>query len=172
MSHIKIGIIAWLLILPAFVVAQRDAEKRPSPARLAEAKVQGVSIRIDYGSPSVKNREIWGKLVPYGKIWRTGANEATTILTDADILIEGELLKAGRYALFTIPDKDVWTIVINTNADQWGAYKYNQDLDVLRIKVRPQIVDEMQETLLFKFEGSMLTMRWERLVLPLKFSKP
>lgn len=129
------------LLLPlAFMVAtltvnaQDDPAKRPSPPAQAKAEVGGKTITISYGQPSVKGREIWGKLVPYNQVWRTGANETTSIEVSDDVTLEGKPLAKGRYALFTIPNEKEWTIIINKTI-KWGAFTYKQDEDVLRVNV-------------------------------------
>ncbi|MFT5617695.1 MAG: hypothetical protein ACI85I_000920 [Arenicella sp.] len=115
----------------------QDKSKRKSPPMKAETNLKGGNVKIEYGAPSTRGREVWGKLVPYNKIWRTGANEATTFEIEKDVEIDGKLLKAGKYALFTIPDANEWTIIFNSNPNQWGAYNYDPELDVLRVKVKP-----------------------------------
>lgn len=132
----KIKIIA-SAILSLFLVAGAQAqkkEKRESPQATTEAKIGETTIKIDYSQPSVKGREIFGDLVPYGKIWRTGANEATTIEFGKDVMVQGKKLAAGKYSLFTIPGEKEWTIVFNSVSSQWGAYRYKEDKDVLRVK--------------------------------------
>ena len=101
-----------LSVFALFVAFTACAQhQKPSPPASAEFKVGGANIKIKYSAPSVKGREIWGKLVPYGEVWRTGANEATTFETDKDIKVEGKTLPAGTYSLFTIPGKDEWYLV-------------------------------------------------------------
>ncbi|RMG72406.1 MAG: DUF2911 domain-containing protein, partial [Bacteroidetes bacterium] len=92
-------------------------------------------ITINYGSPAAKGRTLWGDLVPYGAVWRTGANEATTFTVSQDVTIEGQTLPAGTYSLFTIPGESDWTIIFNKTAEQWGAYEYDEAADALRVKV-------------------------------------
>lgn len=116
------------------VNAQGDPAKRPSPPAEAKATVGGKTITINYSQPSVKGREIFGKLVPYDKVWRTGANETTTIDFSDDVTLEGKPVAKGRYALFTIPTEKDWTIIINKGI-KWGAFTYKQDEDVLRVNV-------------------------------------
>jgi len=133
--------------------AQDDKSKRPSPPKTASAEAGDVKIVIDYGAPSVKGRKIYGGLVPYDKVWRTGANEATTFSISEDATINGESLAAGKYALFTIPGEDEWTVIFNKNPNQWGAYDYKQDDDALRIQVKPNKTNQLQEQLNFKVGG-------------------
>lgn len=143
---------------------QGDKSKRPSPPATVQTKVGNANISISYGAPSVKGREIWGKLVPYGEVWRTGANEATIFEIDADIKVEGQLLPKGKYALFTIPGKDEWVIIFNKKPDQWGAYSYKQADDALRVNVRPGMSAAMNEQLKFeaRVDGS-ISILWEKL---------
>jgi Protein of unknown function (DUF2911) len=135
-----------------------------SPASSATGKIGNATITINYGSPSVKSRTIWGELVPYGKVWRTGANKATTFETDADITVEGQTLKKGKYGLFTIPDQKEWTIVFNKTSDQWGAFNYKQEDDVLRVKVKPSTGADLVEALKFEVGKNAVTMKWEKMI--------
>lgn len=142
----------------------QDKADRPSPPKTAEATLASGKVTIDYSSPAVKERAIWGELVPYGKMWRTGANEATTIMLEKDMKVGGKLIPAGKYALFTIPGKDKWTVVINSEWDQWGSYNYNESNDVHRFEVKPKMNKESQERLMFQIsESGMVTMMWEKL---------
>jgi hypothetical protein len=112
----------------------QDKASRPSPPVQAQATVDGKTVTIDYGAPSVKGREIWGKLVPYGQVWRAGANETTAFTTSADVTVEGKALPAGKYAFFILPAENEWTMIFNKTI-KWGAYAYKQDEDVLRVSV-------------------------------------
>ncbi|NJO01756.1 MAG: DUF2911 domain-containing protein [Bacteroidia bacterium] len=152
--------------------AQDDKSKRPSPAATAEAKVGDATVMINYSQPAVKDRTVWGELVPYGEVWRTGANEATTFEVDKDVMIEDQKLPAGKYALFTIPAEDEWTIIFNSESEQWGAYKYDESKDVLRVKVKPAKAPEFSER--FKFDISkkgQVVMAWENLMVPFNVKK-
>jgi hypothetical protein len=155
-----------LLTLPIFSQAQDGNKGRPSPPKVYETTAGGGKISIHYNAPSVKGREIWGKLVPYKKIWRTGANEATTFESDVDLLIEGQLLPKGKYALFTIPDKTEWTIIFHSNVNQWGVYEYKEEGDVLRVKVKPLQSTSFQEQLLFTSVPDGIAIVWENLSVP------
>ena len=117
--------------------AQDNKAQRPSPPKTATRMLDSLSINIVYNAPSVKGRTIWGALVPYGKVWRTGANEATTFEVNKPVLIEGQKLAAGKYSLFTIPGEKEWVVVFNKEAEQWGAYSYKKDTDALRVTVKP-----------------------------------
>ncbi len=135
-------------------VAQGDKSKRPSPPMTANAQIGDLKIEVNYGAPSVKGRTIFGGLEAYGKVWRTGANEATTFSISKDAKINGSSLPAGTYSLFTIPAEGEWTVIFNKNADQWGAYSYSADEDALRIKVKPRKSDKLQEQLAFKVKDN------------------
>jgi hypothetical protein len=141
-------------------------DERPSPPKTTAATVGNLSITIVYSQPGVKGRKIFGELVPYGKIWRTGANEATTVEVSRDCKVGGGFLKAGKYALFTIPGADEWTIIFNSVPDQWGAYKYDESKDALRFKVKPEQAKELAERLEFDIQADKtgngtVTLKWE-----------
>lgn len=162
---VRCSLVSAALLLPTMLKAQESPEKRASPAATATGQVNGAAITINYSSPSVKGRPIWGELVPYGKVWRAGANEATTFETSKDIQVEGKTLPAGTYSLFAIPGKTEWTIIFNKTAKQWGAYDYDQKQDALRVKVKPQSGD-MQETLVYDVTDKGIALRWEKLKVP------
>lgn len=125
---------------------------RVSPNASVSQTIGVTEVEISYGRPSVRGRTIYGDLVPYGEIWRTGANEATTISFSSPVQIEGESLEAGTYALFTIPGQDTWSIIFNENPDQWGAYEHDPSEDVLEVEVPPESAD-MREMLTFTFHN-------------------
>lgn len=108
-------------------------------------------VTITYSRPSVKDRVIFGGINPYGQVWRTGANAATTITFTENVIFEGHSVKAGTYALFTIPEKDEWTIILNKTAKQWGAYSYKQADDLLRVKVKSTYRAEKRESFTIQF---------------------
>ena len=132
----------------SMTAAKKD--DRPSPPKTAEATIGNLKVVVNYSSPGVKGRKVFGELVPFGKVWRTGANEASTIEVSRDCKVGGGMLRAGKYALFSIPGETEWTIIINSVADQWGSYKYDESKDVLRFKVAPKKSAEFNER--FKFE--------------------
>ena len=126
-------------------------------------------VRVIYSRPQKKDREIFGKKVPYGKVWRTGANEATEIKVYQDITIGGKKLEAGTYALFTIPGESEWEIIFNSDLDYWGAYSYNDKSDVLRVKGTTKSLDQVVEafTIQFKADGSgkaILMIAWDQIL--------
>ncbi|AMR29609.1 hypothetical protein A0257_03300 [Hymenobacter psoromatis] len=120
-----------------------DKSKRPSPPAVAKADVRGTEVTIDYSQPSLKGRAAFGEkspLAPNGEVWRTGANEATTFTVSKAVKINGQPLAAGTYALFTIPGPNEWTVIFNKTAKQWGAFKYQDKEDALRVKVKSKTV--------------------------------
>ena len=150
------------MLLTAITACAQNA--KPSPAASTEFKAGTATIKINYSAPSVKGREIWGKLVPFGQVWRTGANEATTFETDQDVKIEGQTLPKGKYSLFTIPNKDEWVIIFNKNAGQWGAFSYKEGDDALRVSVRPGLANSFNEVM--KIEGradGSTSILWEKI---------
>ncbi|GAB2578271.1 DUF2911 domain-containing protein [Spirosoma areae] len=142
------------------VNAQTDPASRPSPPAQAKATVGGKTITINYGQPSVKGREVWGKLVPYGQVWRTGANETTSIDFSDDVTLEGKPVAKGRYALFTIPNEKVWTIILNKTI-KWGAFTYKQDEDVLRVNVPVKPSKTFSEKMAFAIsDKGVVSLAW------------
>ncbi|HSM52087.1 MAG TPA: DUF2911 domain-containing protein, partial [Thermoanaerobaculia bacterium] len=111
---------------------------RASPKATVMQQVGLTDVTIAYARPGVKGRTIWGDLVPYGQVWRTGANEATTITFSTDVKVAGTAVPAGTYGLFTLPGEKEWTVILNKAAKQWGAYEYKPEEDLLRIPVQPQ----------------------------------
>lgn len=147
---------------------------RPSPNAEVSQRISLTDVKITYCRPGVKGRTIWGGLVPYNSVWRTGANEATTISFSGDVSINGKPLSAGKYALFTIPAENQWVIIFNKEAEQWGNYNYKQDQDALRITVTPRKVD-FEERLSFSFEdlkdnSATVAIRWENLLVPFEIT--
>ncbi|MBK7871742.1 MAG: DUF2911 domain-containing protein [Saprospiraceae bacterium] len=143
--------------------AQQDKSKRPSPPAEAKASVGDLTIAINYSSPAVKGRKVFGGLESYDKVWRTGANEATTFEVNQDVMINGEKLAAGKYALFSIPKENGdWVIIFNKEASQWGAYNYKESADVLRVNAKTGKTASLQERLQFEVNnGGTVTFSWE-----------
>lgn len=142
-------------------VQQQDKSKRASPPASATQKIKrGATITINYGQPSLKGRKIGTDLAHYGKVWRTGANEATTFEVDKDVKIEGKTLPAGKYSLYTIPNEKEWIIIFNKTWNQWGT-KYAETDDQLRITVKPEKSETFQEELTFDIsESGEVSMEW------------
>ena len=149
---------------------------RKSPKASVSYQVGLTDVRITYSSPAVNNRKIWGDLVPYGEIWRAGANEATTIEFTTDVNLEGQNLPAGRYAFFVIPRPAdmAWTAVFNKEADQWGPFRYDESKDVLRVDVKPTFNNGVQERLVYSIhdhdtDKGYIKLAWEEVRLYLRF---
>mgnify|MGYP001036697952 CR=1 FL=1 len=143
-------------------------EEIPSPLKKLSETVSGVQVEMQYGSPGVKGRTIWGELVPYGEVWRTGANEATWISFDKDITIQGNEVPAGKYGLFTIPNNDEWTVILNKTWDQWGAYDYNPEEDLIRFTVDPEMLETPAERMEFMLAENEVKFMWEKLAFAFK----
>ena len=148
-----------LLVVFLFITTISCAQK--SPRKQTEGKVNGVTISIDYGSPYVKDRVIWGKLEKYNKVWRAGANENTTISFDKDVKIQGKNLPAGKYGFFIIPkENSTWTIIFNKENSNWGSSKYREKEDALRVELQPIFVNENQEQLLYTVGDNSINFAW------------
>jgi hypothetical protein len=151
--------------------AQQLDLPRPSPLGKVSQVVGLTEITVEYSSPSVRGRKIWGTVVPYDTLWRTGANAATKITFSRDVTVAGKPVPAGTYALFTIPSKSEWTIILNKNANQGGTNDYKEELDQVRWKARPH-AGPAREHLTFSFpdfgdKGATLELAWEKLALPI-----
>jgi hypothetical protein len=145
--------------------AQQDKSQRPSPPAKAECKPDGHSVTIEYSSPRAKGRKIFGGLVPYGKVWRTGANESTTLVTDTDINIGGTQVPAGKYSLFTIPSENKWTLIVSKKSGEWGTEYPGASNDLARIDMNVSKVPSPVENFTIGFDqtgnGCTLHMDWE-----------
>ena len=168
---------------------------RPSQSASVMQRIGVTDVKITYSRPAVNGRKIWGDplpeqtakgeatldnqnerpkgapIVPWGHVWRTGANEATMFVVSDDVLINGQKLAAGSYSLHTIPTKDEWTIVFNGTANQWGSFDYDAAKDTLRVKAKPQWVNENQELLEYTFDpvtndSAQVNIRWEKISVP------
>ena len=148
-------------VAASFMALPAEAQQRTSPKAEASGTVGGAKVDIVYCRPSADKRKIMGGLVPYGEVWRTGANAATTIEFDKPVKIEGKSLPAGKYALFTIPNENEWTIIINKDFNQQGAYNYDEKKDVLRVSVKPKKTDQFIETFTITPEKDKVSLKWE-----------
>jgi hypothetical protein len=181
-------ILSFLLILPSTTFAQRNQVPKSLKASRMQRLGIDTDITIEYSSPGVKGRKIWGELVPYGLApgteyskgkpfpWRAGANESTTIEFSKDVLIEGNKLPAGKYGIHMIPSEKDWIIIFSKNNSSWGSYSYNQEEDALRVTVTP-VETPHQEWLIFGFDnlaGTSATafLLWEKLKVPFKIELP
>lgn len=137
-----------------------------SPKINKETTIGLANVQLEYGQPTTQGREIFGALIPYGKVWRTGANSSTKLTTDREIELAGQKIPAGTYGLYTIPEKGEWTIIIHKNSKLWGAGGYNETEDLVRFKVPSTPLKDAVETLSINFEnfttnGGALIIRWE-----------
>jgi hypothetical protein len=169
----KMMALAFMTILfSGHLLAQEDKSKRPSPPATATGKVaSGATLTIDYSSPSVKGRTIWGGLVPYDKVWRAGANEATIFTTDKAIMVEGKSLPAGKYSLFATPGQKQWTIFFNSQTGQWGdTHTGDANMDatktVLQVTVTPTTASSSQEKLLYTVNAKGFSISWDKVMVP------
>src|SRR6267378_3988128 len=156
--------------------AQNDLNL-PDVSQAAEVKqrIALTAITVKYHRPLVNGRKIWGGLVPYGKVWRAGANENTTIEFSDPVSVEGQPLAKGIYGLHMIPNPDSWTVIFSKTNTAWGSYSYKQDEDALRVNVKPRPLAELKEALEFDFEdlkpdSTAVTLKWEKLGVPFTVS--
>jgi tetratricopeptide (TPR) repeat protein len=167
---------ALLFIVTPHAWSQTDLDL-PLASQAAEVRQRiGVTdITITYHRPLVNGRKIWGALVPFGKVWRAGANENTTIEFGTPVSVEGKPLAAGKYGLHMIPNPDSWTVIFSKMAVAWGSYSYNEAEDALRVDVKPHPTSEMEEALEYEFENLKpdsvdATLKWEKLAVPFHIS--
>ncbi len=143
-----------------------ELDKSPADISYYRGKDKEPIVKVIYGRPQKKGRVIFGELEPYGKVWRTGANESTEIKFFKSVKFGGKEIKAGTYSLFSIPDKDKWTVIINSQTDQWGAYSYDAQKDVARVEVKPQSLTPELEILNIVFKDSektpSLVIAWDK----------
>lgn len=171
MDKFKLTFLSVLLVCFSLTTAISQDKQKPSPPATAEGKIAGIDVKIDYHQPSARERKIMGGLVPYGKVWRTGANDATTIEISEDIKVEGKALAKGKYSLFTIPGEKEWVIIFNKTAKQWGAYDYDEAKDVLRVKVKPGKTSDFVETFNISVVDGGVEMKWENTNVKFALSK-
>ncbi len=172
---IILGIVAFLS-QTIYCQYQIGIVPRSSPDKGINQKIGLTEIEIKYGSPSVDSREIWGNLVPYEKVWRAGANNATTVEFSTDVNINSINIPAGKYALFIIPKKNKkWEVILNKEANQWGAFKYKAENDIIRIGIVPRRMEFFSEELSYEinnygFDNGEIIFKWEHIQLALEFS--
>ena len=194
-SYISFLPLLFMLCIAGYAAAQVRLP-RPSQKASVMQTIGVTDITITYSRPGVKGRTIWGDalpeqanvkgeatldnqnirpkgapIVPWGHVWRAGANEATTFVVTDDVLVNGQKLPAGSYSLHTIPTKDEWTIVFNGTANQWGSFSYDPAKDTLRVKAKPQMVADNQEWLMYSFDpvtdnSAQVNIRWEKVRVP------
>lgn len=151
--------------MPATMPAPAKGAAKPSPAATATGKIGATDVTVNYSSPGVKGRKIFGGLETYGKVWRAGANEATTVEFSKAVMVEGKALPAGKYGFFVIPAEGAWTVIFNKVSNQWGAFKYDEKQDALRVMVTPRKV-ALVERLVYEVAPTGLVLRWENVELP------
>ena len=149
---------------------------RPSQHALVTQRIGITDISVNYSRPLVSKRQIWGKLVPYGQVWRAGANENTTIEFTDPVSIEGKPLAKGIYGLHMIPNQNEWTVIFSRAASSWGSFSYKQDEDALRVTVKPE-TGEFHEALTYDFDdvkpdSTLVTLRWEKMAVPFRVAVP
>ena len=151
----------------AFAVrAQQDKSKRPSPPAKAECQLPGgKSVTVDYSSPRAKGRKIFGELVPYGKVWRAGANESTTFVTNTDLAVGNAAVPAGNYTIFVIPNQDKWTLIVSKKTGEWGTQYPGQENDLARVDMKASKLPSPVENFTIAFDksgnGCAMHMDWE-----------
>jgi hypothetical protein len=172
----RVSVAAGAALLTLVAVGSASAQQlnlpRPSPNAKVSQTVGLTEVSIQYSRPGVKGRTIWGELVPYNEVWRTGANENTTITFNTPVKIGGKELPAGTYGLQTIPTTGDWTVILSKDADLWGAFNYKQEDDALRLTATPRPAD-FQERMSFEFDdvtdnSATVVMRWEKIAVPFK----
>jgi len=159
-------VMLFVTILSTAIATAQDS-KPASPAATATGKISGANITINYSSPSVKGRTIWGELVPYGKLWRAGANKPTTFETDKALKIEGKELPAGKYAVYVIPEKDNATVIFGKDPTI-GFNKYEESLDQIRVTVKTKKSAKANESLVYTIGKDNVTLSWDNLDIPMK----
>ena len=154
------------LVLTTVCVAQMGGGDRPSPAASASCDLgSGKTIKTDYSSPRLRGRKMIGEHEPFGKVWRTGANEATTLVTSADLIVGGATVPAGSYTIFTVPNTDKWTLIINKKTGEWGIpYKYESD-ELARVDMKVSTLPSSVENFTIAYDktakGCLLRMDWD-----------
>ncbi|HUZ62054.1 MAG TPA: DUF2911 domain-containing protein [Hanamia sp.] len=159
------------ILMSSLIYAQADKSKRASPPETATGNVMGSTITINYSSPAVKGRKIWGGLVPYDKVWRVGANEATIFETSKDLKVEGKSLPAGKYSLYAIPGEKEWVFIFNSKTGQWGikmdgSTTEDPTNDVIRVTVKPEKSSTFNERMKFVIDKRGFILEWENLKVP------
>lgn len=163
-NFFKAVLMTWTLSLAANVVVAQNAPASPAASVTGKLK-GGAAISISYSSPGVKGRQIWGTLVPFGKIWRAGANNATVMETDKDVTIDGKILSAGKYSIFAIPTEMECVVIFNAQVGQSGM-SYDAKKDILRVTVKNKKSASMNERLVYTINENGFVLSWENLDIP------
>ena len=163
---VTVAVILCVIVAAIVVRARQDKSRRPSLPATAKCELATAkSVTIDYSSPRMKGRKIYGDLVPFGQVWRAGANEATSFVTSGDVIVGGKTVPAGSYTIFTIPTPDKWTLIINKKTGEWGIpYKYESD-ELTRVDMNVSKLPTPLENFTIAFDksgsGCTLQMDWE-----------
>lgn len=175
-KRLTVGV-SFVLLIAVIANAQQppqDKSKRPSPPGTAQVELNGKKVTIDYSRPSLKGRKVGQELAPYGKVWRTGANEATTLTTEIDLNIAGVKVPAGKYTLYTLPAEGTWKLIINKQTGQWGT-EYNESQDLARVDMKKSALPQPVEQFTISFDKKSgktadLNLDWEstRVSVPVK----
>jgi hypothetical protein len=168
-TRVRMFVVLLVMLATSWAFAQQppqDKSKRPSPPGTAECTINGKKVAIEYNRPSMKGRKIVGELVPYGEVWRTGANEATTLTTEADLNIGGTKVPAGKYTLYTLPSEGGWKLIINKQTGQWGT-EYHEDQDLARVDMKTTPLDAPVEQFTISLNpdtnsSATLALEWEK----------
>jgi hypothetical protein len=166
-KQLAVGV-SLIVLIAAMAIAQQppqDKSKRPSPPATAEVTLKNKKITIDYSRPSLKGRKVGQELAPYGKVWRTGANEATALNTEIDLNIGGVKVPAGKYTLYTLPSEGTWKLIINKQTGQWGT-KYDESQDLARVDMKKSPLQQPVEQFTISFDkknenSANLNLDWE-----------
>ncbi len=153
-------VLAWAGLQTATAQERGNDEIRRSKNGVAEGELGGIETRITYGRPAARGRQLWGKLVPFGEVWRAGADEATTITFAEPATLGGQEVPAGTYALFVLPDEASWMFIINAVANQWGAFAYDESQDLARIRAKVEEANQFAEQLTFTIENDRVRLQW------------
>ena len=179
LTHSKLVNFSLILFAVACTARGQNDLTLPDVSQAAEIKqrIALTDVTINYHRPLVKGRQIWGGVVPYGKVWRTGANENTIFEVSGPVTIEGQPLPKGSYGLHAIPTADSWTIIFSKTNAAWGSYVYNEAEDALRVTVKPRALQQSEEALEYEFEdlqanSATATLKWEKLAVPFKVAVP
>jgi hypothetical protein len=163
---VAIALTAGAALVSLLAAMQQDPSKRPSPPGTAEITLAGKKVTVNYSRPSMRGRKIYGELVPFGQVWRTGANEATSFTTEADLEIGGARVPAGKYTLYTLPSETTWKLIINKQTGQWGT-EYNQKQDLARVDMKKELIEIPIEKFTVSFlpkgsDAATLRLDWEK----------
>ncbi len=171
-----VAFVSSFALVPALSAAEKEVEfPDASQHAVVKQRVGLTDVEIDYSRPNIRGREIFGGLVPYDKVWRTGANDATRIKFSDAVKLGGKDVAAGEYAFFTIPGQTEWTVILSKNVKSWGAYDYKKDTDALRVMVKPSTLPAPVESFTIAFEdlkndGATIALKWDKTRIPVELT--